>query len=161
MQFRDLTYAIRTLRRSPVFAVTGIATIALGIGVSTAIFSVTNAVLLQPLPYKNPDRLVLALGEFKKRSVTDWPFSNANFLDLRDGAKTMFEDFTAVNVVRAIFSKGMAPSIRFGSRPSPRTSFASWVQGLYWDGISWRLTRSKSPVRRMHKRFSACQLSRS
>jgi len=105
MQFRDLTYAIRTLRRSPVFAVTGIATIALGIGVSTAIFSVTNAVLLQPLPYKNPDRLVLALGEFKKRSVTDWPFSNANFLDLRDGAKTMFEDFTAVNVVRAIFSR--------------------------------------------------------
>src|SRR5262245_54328036 len=105
MLFRDLAYAIRRLRRSPVFAITGIATIALGIGVSTAIFSVTNAVLLQPLPYKHPDRLVLALGEFKQRSVTDWPFSNANFLDLRDGAKTMFEDFTAVNVVRAIFSR--------------------------------------------------------
>jgi hypothetical protein len=67
------------MRKSPVFALTAMVTIALGVGVSTAIFSVANAVLLRPLPYRDPDRLVLAVGEFRKRNVTDWPFSNANF----------------------------------------------------------------------------------
>ena len=49
---RDLIFAARTLRRIPIFALTAALTIALGIGASTAIFSVTNAVLLRPLPYQ-------------------------------------------------------------------------------------------------------------
>src|SRR5437879_9347328 len=97
MLSKDLIYALRSLRKSPVFAVTAVVTIALGIGASTAIFSVTNTVLLRPLPYKNPERLVLACSDMKKRNVTDFPFSNADFLDLRTNAKTMFEDFAAVN----------------------------------------------------------------
>ncbi|MDQ1407249.1 MAG: hypothetical protein QOG55_2878, partial [Acidobacteriaceae bacterium] len=55
MPLRDLTLAGRTLRKSLVFALTAALTIALGVGASTAIFSVANAVLLRPLPYKNPD----------------------------------------------------------------------------------------------------------
>jgi putative ABC transport system permease protein len=83
---KDLAYAARILRKTPVFAITAAVTIALGIGVSTAIFSVANAVLLRPLPYKNPDRLVLA----------DPFLSNADFFDLRNGTGAVFEEMAAV-----------------------------------------------------------------
>src|ERR1700687_1900266 len=100
MLLRDLVYALRTLRKSPVFAATAILTIALGIGASTAIFSVTNAVLLRALPYKNPDRLVFALSDMRKRNVKDFPFSNADFLDLRNGSTAVFQDVAAIQTFR-------------------------------------------------------------
>ena len=100
MLFRDLVYAFRTLRKSPIFTITAVVTIALAIGASTAIFSVTHGVLLRPLPYKDPDRLVLACSDMRRRSVKDFPLSHADFLDLRNGAKNSFEDFAAVNTFR-------------------------------------------------------------
>ena len=97
----DLAFAFRTLRKSPVFTITVIVTIALAIGASTAIFSVTNGVLLRPLPYKDPERLVLTRNDLQKRNVKDFPLSNADFHDLRNGAKNNFEDFAAVQTFRA------------------------------------------------------------
>src|ERR1051326_2259520 len=96
----DFFYAFRTLRKSPIFTITVVVTIALAIGASTAIFSVTNGVLLRRLPYKDPERLVLAASDMQKRNVKDFPISNVDFLDLRNGAKNNFEDFAAVQTFR-------------------------------------------------------------
>lgn len=96
----DLSYAFRTLRKSPIFTITVVITIALAIGASTAIFSVTNGVLLRQLPYKDPERLVFVRGDLQKRDVKDFPLANADYLDLRNGAKNSFEDFAALNTGR-------------------------------------------------------------
>ena len=93
---RDFRIAARTLRGSPVFTLTAVVTIALGVGASTAIFSVTDAVLLRALPYKDPGRLVFACTDMKKRNVRDFPFSAADFIDLREGTKRTAEGYAAV-----------------------------------------------------------------
>jgi putative ABC transport system permease protein len=105
MAFRELAFAGRTLRKSPVFALTAVLTIALGVGASTAIFSVTHAVLLRPLPYRDPDRLVIAASDMRKRNVRDFPLSNESFIDLRDGTKDAFDDLAGVFTFRNIFPK--------------------------------------------------------
>lgn len=117
MVAKQAMHAIRALRRSPVFALTTIVTISLGIGASTAIFSVVDAVLLQALPYRDPDRLVFAYGEMRKRDVTDLPLSSADFLDLRSGAQARFEDFAGVQTGRALILEedGTPAQVRFAS----------------------------------------------
>ena len=88
--WQDLSFAFRGLRRSPVFAVVAVATLALGIGANTAIFSVVNAVLLTPLKLDDPSRLV-ALGERGKNSRPNAlnSTSPASFFDWKSSSKTM------------------------------------------------------------------------
>ena len=102
MLLRDLSFAWRTLRRSPVFTIAAVATIALGVGASTAIFSVANAVLLRPLPYDRPERLVVMYMDLRNRNNLGMPLSTENFFDIRDGSKGSFEDMAAFRTVRQV-----------------------------------------------------------
>ncbi|MEN3339375.1 MAG: hypothetical protein V7647_3051 [Acidobacteriota bacterium] len=79
---RDVSFAVRSLRKAPAFAVIAILTLALGVGANTAIFSVINSVLLRPLPYRDADRLVFIWNT--SGGPARVPLSPARFLDFRD-----------------------------------------------------------------------------
>lgn len=93
----DLLVAFRSLRRSPVFAATAVATLALGIGASSAIFSIVHAVLLRPLPLRDPGRLVRLWeanpSEGNERALV----SAANFKDWRARSRA-FDDLALFNI---------------------------------------------------------------
>src|SRR5579871_1022650 len=93
---RDLRYALRTLRQAPAFTAIAILTLALGIGATTAIFSVVYGVLLNPLPFKNPSALIV-LNETTPR-VGTVSVSYPNFLDWRAQSRT-FSEMAAVHDV--------------------------------------------------------------
>ncbi|MFI5279774.1 MAG: ABC transporter permease [Gemmatimonadales bacterium] len=106
--FQDLRHAARSLTRSPGFALTAVLTLALGIGASTAIFSVVRAVLLKPLPYAQPQRLTIVWGELRKRNVTNFPLSPADFSDMRR-AVPLFEGLAGVVTFRQPVSGNDVP----------------------------------------------------
>ncbi|HEY9517350.1 MAG TPA: ABC transporter permease [Gemmatimonadaceae bacterium] len=90
---QDIRYGLRSLRRSPAFTLIAVLTLALGIGANSAIFSVVNGVLLRPLAYANPDRLVMVWGHHEGigREAASLP----DFLDWREQS-TVFESLSAV-----------------------------------------------------------------
>lgn len=89
---QDARYAFRLLRRQPSFALFVILTLALGIGATTAVFSVADGVLLRPLPYDESDRLVRVYGRFDPESGFDFPqfsLSNPEFLDYKTHTRAL------------------------------------------------------------------------
>jgi predicted permease len=83
----EVSHAARSLLRRPGFSGTAVALLGVAIGVNVAVFSLVQAVLLQPLPYARPDRLVALSSEGRDRAQQ--PFSIPDFFDLRDGNRTL------------------------------------------------------------------------
>ncbi|HWC46994.1 MAG TPA: ABC transporter permease, partial [Casimicrobiaceae bacterium] len=151
---RDLRYVWRTLTRSPGFFIVTVATLGLGIGATTAIFSVVNGVLLRPLPSPAPDRIVL-VWQVDKRGH-EFNFSDPNYVDVRNETRSFaalaeFHDWgtvsaavaarDAVRAQHAVASKeffrilGLAPVVgrtfapeeqRIGGVPAAIISYGFW-----------------------------------
>ena len=93
---QDFQYALRALRKSPGFTAVAALTLALGVGATTAIFSVVNAVMLRPLPFADPEQLVRIWESNVERGWPTFATSHPNFLDSRAQAQS-FESLAATN----------------------------------------------------------------
>ena len=94
MRLRDVRETLRFMRKQPVLAGAIVLMLALGLGASTAIFSVVYGVLLKPLPFPEPERVVAVWGTIPSRQLDTVSFSEANFWDMHDAQRT-FSEFGA------------------------------------------------------------------
>ena len=94
---QDLRYGARMLLKQPGFTLVAVITLALGIGLNAALFSLVNAIILRPLPYPESDRLVQLWQRDIRKGVAETPVSNADFLAWREQARS-FASLTAHNV---------------------------------------------------------------
>ncbi len=115
--FKEIQYAARALLKRPGFSLIAIMTLALGIGANTAIFSVVNATLLRPLPFKDPDRVVIIWGVLPKIPGATLPNSSANFLELKAHSQT-FEHLAAFRSWSWQSTSGGEPELLSGARVS-------------------------------------------
>ncbi|HEY9226102.1 MAG TPA: ABC transporter permease, partial [Gemmatimonadaceae bacterium] len=90
----DLRFALRTLRRSPSFTIAAILALGLGTGSTAGVYSLLRGVVLRPLPYENPDRLVMLWDGNAAKALTHEPISPVTFHDYR-GLTTVFQDAAA------------------------------------------------------------------
>jgi MacB-like periplasmic core domain len=133
---RDVRYALRTLRRSPAFTTTATATLALAIGTNTAMFSVLNAVLLRPLPYRSPEQLAMVWTEDPTQNlregrsalwdVEQWRGHSQTFADMAtfDSVSTVLTGADGVEqIVGASISPNLLPLL--GVRPVLGRSFST------------------------------------
>lgn len=110
---KDLGYGWRAMRKSPGFTLIAVLALTLGIGANSAIFSVVNAVLLRPLPFKEPDRLVRVYNNFLNQELPRISASVPEFLDYRE-QNTVFEHIaasTGFNANLASFDGGEPESV--------------------------------------------------
>ncbi|HZM63479.1 MAG TPA: ABC transporter permease, partial [Vicinamibacterales bacterium] len=112
----DLRYAVRVLRKTPVFTVAAIGTLALGIGANTTIFSLVQALLLQPLPYQNPDQVVLVWeDQTGAAGVSRAVSAPANYRDWRASSRS-FTDMAATGFAFTNLTGDGAPEVVLGRR---------------------------------------------
>jgi len=120
---KDIRYGVRGLLKRPGFTAIALVALALGIGANTAIFSLVHAVVIRPLPFPDPDRLVWVYGNIRNGGSRA-SVSPPDFLDYRSQNKT-FEQFAA---------SGTQPlAVNLTGSGEPERLFASAVSGNYFD----------------------------
>ena len=155
----DARYTLRTMRRTPVLAGAAILTLALGIGANTAIFSAVNAVVLQPLPFPNPDQLYMVWEENPEKGWYKQVAAPANMLDWKEqvaafgdvmaysegfGTSTLIENGEPI-IVRPAFGTGNFFSV-LGARAALGRTFAdaeTWTTGHPIAVLSHHLWRDR------------------
>jgi predicted permease len=128
----DLRFAIRTLRRRPTFTAAVVLTLALGIGTSSAVFSLLNAALIRPMPFKDPSRLVMLWGVYgPERSVR-----GASLLEVTDWRQRS-RSFSDVSVYDNI-------SLNLGTADEPRRVQAEMVSASYFSILGMEAVRGRT-----------------
>jgi len=111
----DALYAFRQLRRTPAFSIPAVLTLAIGIGASTAVFSLVQAFLLRPLPYPDASRLVMVWEQLRVFGIDRFPAPVADFLDYKNENR-VFEDMGAVEDAHFVLRSGDYPERIFAVR---------------------------------------------
>jgi predicted permease len=102
----DARYGLRSLARNPGFAFAAILSTAIGIGASTAIFSVVNALLLRPIPYQDSDRLAILWNRSPGLNITEDWFSTAQYFDIKDGHRGFEQLAMAIGALVNLTNEG-------------------------------------------------------
>jgi putative ABC transport system permease protein len=114
---QDLRYAARMLAKNPGFTAVAVIALALGIGANTAIFSVVNTVLLRPLPYKDPEQLVMVWEDATKHGYPRDTPTAANYIDWRD-QNSVFSGMAAIDEINLNLTNAGDPERLKGRRVS-------------------------------------------
>jgi putative ABC transport system permease protein len=136
---QDVRYGARSLRKSPGFAASALLVLALGIGATTALFSVVNGVLLRPLPYPEPEQLVRAWSAFPALEETQGDVSYLDFFDWSERTETL-------SAVGAWVQVPPDATLVRGGEPAQQIPTA-WIGGNFFDvmGVPPMLGRSVTP----------------
>ncbi len=106
--WQDVRFGLRTMRKNPIFSLVAVLTIAIGIGANVVVFTLVERILLSPLPYPEPERLVRLVQAYPEMGLTSWGLSPANFVRYRDGNRS-FEAIAAFDTTGAILTGSERP----------------------------------------------------
>jgi putative ABC transport system permease protein len=150
--FKDIRYGFRSLWKRPGFTAVAVLTLALGIGANTAIFSVVNATLLRPLPFRDPERVLMLWGFLPKMAQTadKLPFAAGNFLSLKEQNHSL-ENLAAFRAWGWQLTGAGEPELLSGARVS-----SDFFQAV---GASPMLGRSFTPEEDMPNRAPVAIIS--
>src|ERR1044071_8549949 len=128
----DIRFALRKLRQTPGFTAIAVVTLALGIGLNTAIFSLVNDLFLRGLPFREPGRVLHVFSHFKDQRV-DFPLSAPRFMHFRDG-QSIFDGFAGEN--------GLAATVTGVGDPFQVPIFKTTAN--YFDVLGLRASRGRT-----------------